>query len=62
MNTLSDGHGQRAAGRKGLALGIAAYGFWGVLPVYFKALGAIGPVVIVAHRIVWSIPVLAILL
>ena len=48
--------------RKGLVLGISAYGLWGVLPVYFKALRSIEDVDIVAHRIVWSVPVLAALL
>jgi len=48
--------------RKGLALGIAAYGLWGVLPIYFKAMRAVPSVDIVAHRILWSIPVLALLL
>lgn len=48
--------------RQGMVLGIAAYGLWGVLPIYFKALRSIEAVDIVAHRIVWSIPVLAALL
>jgi chloramphenicol-sensitive protein RarD len=48
--------------RQGFALGVAAYGLWGILPVYFKALRAIDSVDIVAHRIVWSAPVLAALL
>jgi chloramphenicol-sensitive protein RarD len=45
--------------RQGLALGISAYGLWGILPIYFKALRSIDAVDIVAHRIVWSVPVLA---
>jgi chloramphenicol-sensitive protein RarD len=48
--------------RRGFAFGIAAYGLWGVLPVYFKALAAIGAVDIVAHRVLWSLPFLALLL
>jgi chloramphenicol-sensitive protein RarD len=48
--------------RKGLGLGIAAYGLWGVLPIYFKALHAVPSVDIVAHRILWSVPILAMLL
>lgn len=51
-----------AIDRKGLSLGIAAYGLWGVLPIYFKALSAIPSTDIVAHRIVWSVPILALLL
>jgi len=48
--------------RRGFWLGVGAYGFWGILPIYFKALAAVGPVDIVAHRILWSVPFLAILL
>lgn len=62
MNKPPDSHGISQTARQGLVLGIAAYAFWGVLPIYFKALRAIGPVDIVAHRIVWSVPVLALLL
>jgi chloramphenicol-sensitive protein RarD len=48
--------------RRGLAYGVAAYGLWGVLPVYFKAVDAVAAVDIVAHRILWSLPFLALLL
>lgn len=48
--------------RQGFGLGVAAYGLWGVLPIYFKALRSIDAADIVAHRIVWSAPVLAALL
>lgn len=48
--------------RRGLIYGIAAYGLWGVLPVYFKAIDAVAAIDIVAHRILWSLPFLALLL
>ncbi|WP_170427417.1 EamA family transporter RarD [Ruegeria arenilitoris] len=47
---------------KGLALAVTAYTLWGFLPLYMKALAHIGPVEIVAHRIVWSVPVAGLLL
>jgi len=47
--------------RAGLLFGLAAYGLWGVLPVYFKWLQAVSPIDIVAHRVVWSLIVLAVL-
>jgi chloramphenicol-sensitive protein RarD len=50
---------QRA--RIGLYCGLAAYTAWGVLPVYFKALAGVPPIIIVAHRIVWSLVALAVL-
>lgn len=48
--------------RRGLAQGIAAYALWGVLPVYFKAIDTVAAMDIVAHRILWSLPFLALLL
>ena len=52
---------QAAAHRRakaGLLYGLAAYGLWGVMPVYFKWLQAVPSIDIVAHRIVWSLLVL----
>src|SRR6476646_2141377 len=48
--------------RTGFLLGLAAYALWGVLPIYFKALAAVLAVDIVAHRILWSLPYLALLI
>lgn len=42
---------------KGLALAITAYVLWGFLPLYVKLLAHIPAVEIVAHRVIWSIPV-----
>lgn len=39
----------------GMAYGLAAYGLWGMLPLYFTALIPAGPLEIVANRIVWSL-------
>ena len=47
--------------RAGLLFGLAAYGIWGILPIYFKWLQAVPPIAIVAHRIVWSLLALALL-
>jgi len=46
----------------GFLFGVAAYGLWGVLPLYFKAIAEIPPVDIVAHRILWSLPFLALVI
>ena len=48
--------------RTGLLLGLAAYTLWGVLPLYFKVVRAIAPFDIVAHRVLWSLPFLALLI
>jgi chloramphenicol-sensitive protein RarD len=48
--------------RSGLLLALGAYFLWGVLPLYFKALAAVLPTEVVAHRIIWSVIFLAALL
>ena len=48
--------------KTGLALGLLAYALWGVLPLYFKAVSAVAPFDIVAHRVLWSLPFLALLI
>src|SRR5262245_53203832 len=48
--------------RGGFMLGLAAYGLWGVLPLYFKAIADIPATDIVAHRVLWSLPFLAVLI
>ena len=48
--------------RSGLGYAVAAYGLWGVMPIYFKQIAFVPALDIVAHRIVWSLLVLAILL
>ena len=48
--------------RRGLLLGLAAYTLWGVLPLYFKLVRAVAPFDIVAHRVLWSLPFLALLI
>jgi chloramphenicol-sensitive protein RarD len=48
--------------RAGLILGLSAYALWGVLPLYFKAVSAVAPFDIVAHRVLWSLPFLALLI
>ena len=52
----------RKPGSGGFLLGLTAYGLWGILPIYFNALRGVPPVDIVAHRILWSLPFLAILI
>lgn len=57
--TLSEAARER---RAGFGFGIAAYCFWGFLPIYFKQLPGVPPVDVVAHRIIWSLPLLLALL
>ncbi|MEI6207517.1 MAG: EamA family transporter RarD [Desulfuromonadales bacterium] len=39
----------------GLGCGILAYLIWGFFPVYFKSLASVPSLQVVAHRVVWSI-------
>ncbi|WP_372574075.1 EamA family transporter RarD [Ruegeria jejuensis] len=47
---------------KGLAFAITAYVLWGFLPLYMKLMAHIPPAEIVAHRIIWSVPIAGLLL
>jgi chloramphenicol-sensitive protein RarD len=42
---------------KGLALAICAYLLWGFLPIYMKALSDVPVLEVLAHRVIWSVPV-----
>lgn len=57
--TLSEG--RLSDGTQGFLMALAAYGLWGALPFYLKVLSHIPAVEVVAHRIVWSVPVALIL-
>jgi chloramphenicol-sensitive protein RarD len=48
--------------KDGFLLGLGAYALWGVLPIYFKSISRISPFDIVAHRVAWSLPFLALLI
>jgi len=48
--------------RSGFFYGLGAYALWGVLPIYFHAIAHIRALDIVAHRVLWSIPFLAVLI
>ncbi len=51
-----------AMDRAGVWYAVAAYGAWGIAPVYFKQLGFAAPAEVVAHRVVWSVAVLALVM
>jgi chloramphenicol-sensitive protein RarD len=59
MTPLDSEHGEQ---RIGVAAALAAFLFWGVVPIYFKWLHAVGPWEIIAHRIIWATPLLALFL
>ena len=40
--------------RRGFLLGVAAYGLWGAFPLYWPLLEPAGAIEILAHRVLWS--------
>jgi chloramphenicol-sensitive protein RarD len=43
-----------SSARQGVVYGLLAYTFWGCVPVYFRAVSAVAPLEVLAHRVVWS--------
>jgi chloramphenicol-sensitive protein RarD len=41
--------------QQGFLAALAAYLIWGVSPIFFHALGALSPFEVVAHRVVWGV-------
>jgi chloramphenicol-sensitive protein RarD len=48
--------------RRGYLYGIVAYALWGFFPIYFKLLKPSPPLEILAHRVVWSVLFISLLL
>ncbi len=48
--------------RLALVQAVGAYTIWGFLPVYFNLLKHVGPLEVVAHRVIWSVLLLLVLL
>ncbi|MBN9055631.1 MAG: EamA family transporter RarD, partial [Rhizobiales bacterium] len=47
---------------RGFAFALAAYLLWGFLPFFMKAVAHIPASEVVAHRIVWSVPLAGLVL
>jgi chloramphenicol-sensitive protein RarD len=41
--------------RAGVVYGLAAYLWWGFIPLYFKAVASVPPLEVLAHRVLWSL-------
>lgn len=46
----------------GFGYAISAYVLWGFLPLYMKALDHMNPLEVLGHRVIWSVPVAAVIL
>ena len=60
MNALTSPSAE--ATRRGAIAAVGAYFIWGLVPIYFKALAAVGAGEIVAQRVLWSLLLLAAIL
>ena len=48
--------------RRGIAFGVTAYGLWGLFPLYWTLLSAAGALETLAHRMIWSLAAVGIVL
>jgi chloramphenicol-sensitive protein RarD len=53
---------QQALDRGGIAAALAAFIFWGLVPIYYKGLESVSAWEVLAHRVIWSVPVLLVFL
>ncbi len=42
---------------RGFGFALTAYLLWGFLPIYMKAMAHISPAEVIAHRVIWSVPI-----
>lgn len=47
---------------RGLLLGLGAYASWGVFPAFFPLLKPAGPAEILAHRVIWTVALMGVVL
>ena len=40
---------------QGFIYAVLAFSFWGLVPIYFKALSSVTPTEVLSHRIIWSV-------
>ncbi|MCC6203897.1 MAG: EamA family transporter, partial [Hyphomicrobiales bacterium] len=53
---------QSGEATRGLAFALGAYLFWGLQPIFMKAVAHIPAFEVVAHRILWSVPIAGVVL
>lgn len=42
---------------RGFIFALTAYGLWGFLPLFMKAVAHMSPAEVIAHRVIWSLPI-----
>lgn len=46
----------------GFGYALTAYLLWGALPIFMKAVAHISPAEVIAHRVIWSVPIAGVIL
>ena len=46
---------EQGRARRGIAYGLAAYGLWGAVPLFWPLVARAGAIELLAHRVVWSL-------
>lgn len=59
---MSAVRGASEVDRGGVALGAAAYGLWGLVPLFWPLLAPAAPVEVLAHRVLWTLVLMAVVL
>lgn len=52
---LSESSPKRSESATGVLYGVAAFGAWGLCPIYFKAVSRVDPLEVLCHRVIWSV-------
>jgi len=52
----------RDESKLGMIYAICAFTFWGLIPIYYKQISQVTPFEVLAHRVIWSVVVLIVLL
>ncbi len=60
--TMQNNADDASTARTGVAYGLAAFLWWGMVPVYFKAVSHVPPGEVLAHRIIWSVVLLVLMM
>jgi chloramphenicol-sensitive protein RarD len=48
--------------RGGVIAALTAFTFWGLVPIYYKGLQTVGAWEVLAHRVIWSVPIVLVFL
>jgi len=48
--------------RGGIVAAVSAFSLWGLVPIYYKGLQGVGVWEVLAHRVIWSVPILLLFL